>query len=347
MHENLNTAEEFASNESFIAYYLRSDELAIAYWERWISLHPEKIDEILTAERMLDVLHLHLPQEEKDHERKRLNNFISQTTQSPVISRDISSNRRFSPFKAIQIAALLAVGVSAILIYVSPAKWFSTAQSEQEWASFTSPKAQRSTIQLSDGSAITLNSGSTLIYPKSFKSAERIVRLSGQAYFDVKHDTKHPFIVTAGKVNTRVLGTAFTVSNYNGEPNISVALLRGSVKVTTLNAHPDSVVLQPGEKMVYDHHSGVLTSSNFDAQTETGWKDGITAFRQADFNTIASVFQRNYNLKLITRNPAKKLSYTGSYTNEDPLRIIRAICFSLNMTYKTDGQTIILSSIKD
>jgi len=347
MQENLNTAEEFASSESFIAYYLRSDESAITYWERWISLHPEKLDEVLTAERMLDVLHLHLPQEERDIERSRLISFISKNTQSPAEVEEVTLKRSFFPLKAMQIAAMATLIVSAVTIYFAPAKWFASQQSDQEWASFTSPKSQRSTIRLSDGTAITLNSGSTLIYPKSFKAAERMVKLTGQAFFEVKHDKEHPFIVTAGKVNTRVLGTTFTVSGYKGKPDVEVALLQGSVRIITRNKHPDSLLLHPGEKMVYHDSSGQMTTSAFDAETETGWKDGITAFRNADFKTIAATFDRNYDLKIVNKNPLKKLSYTGSYQDEDPVRIIKAICFSLNMTYKINGRTIYLSSIND
>lgn len=347
MEENLNTAEEFASSESFIAYHLKSDETAIAYWEKWISLHPEKIDEVLTAERMLDVLHVHLPQDERDEERKRLSDFISRSTKESVTTSITPAERRLIPFRTIQIAAAITVIVSATLLYISPAKWFSTQQSDLEWASFTSPKAQRSTIRLSDGSSVTLNSGSTLTYPKSFKAENRIVKLSGQAFFDVKHDSNHPFIVATGKLNTRVLGTAFTVSNYSGEPDISVALLRGSVKVVTTSNQPDSLLLKPGERMSYNASSGKMSKSAFDAVTETGWKDGITAFKGADFETIAKTFARNYGLKLVTEDPLKKLSYTGSYKNDDPLRIIRVICYSLNMTYTVKDKTIMLSPIND
>jgi len=347
MEENLNTAEEFASSESFIAYHLKSDEAAVTYWEKWISLHPEKIDEVLTAERILDMLHVRLPQDELEAERKRLSDFINKTPEQPVLLEQMPAERLLTRYKVMQIAAVLIMMVSASVIYFPPMKLLTSQQPDLEWTSYTSPVARRSTIHLSDGTAVTLNSGSRLTYPKSFKSDNRVVKLSGQAFFDVKHDSAHPFIVTTGKVKTHVLGTAFTVSNYTAEPDISVALLRGSVKVITSSNHPDSLLLKPGEKMIFSNASGNMSKAEFDAATETGWKDGLVAFKEADFKTIANTFFRNYGLKLITKEPSKKLSYTGSYKNDDPLRIIRVICFSLNMTYTVNGKTILLSPIND
>jgi len=347
MEENLHTAEEFASSESFISYYLKSDKAAIAYWEKWISLHPEKIDEILTAERMLDVLHLRLPQQEREQERKRLSDYISQTTQQPLHLQEKPVERLFMRYRGMQIAAAIIMIVSASIIYFSSPKLGNKQQPDLEWISFTSPKSKRSTIHLSDGSAVTLNSGSTLRYPKSFIAKNRLVKLSGQGFFEVKHDHAHPFIVSAGKVNTQVLGTAFTVSNYSGEPDISVALIRGSVKVTTTHNQLDSLLLKPGERMTYSAASGKMSKDEFDTATETGWKDGITTFKGADFKTIARTFARNYGLNVVAKGPLKKLCYTGSFTNDDPTRMIRIICFSLNMTYEVNGNTILLSPIKD
>jgi transmembrane sensor len=348
MEENLHTAEEFASSESFIAYYLKSDEAAIAYWEKWISLHPEKIDEVLSAERLLDMLHLQLPQEERDFERARLSSFITKNnTAPPEQSADTVIHKKPWQFGAMQIAAAIFLICSATLLFYSPRGWYKDQPAGQQWTSFRSPVAQRTTIRLSDGTAVTLNSGSTLTYPKSFNKPNRLVKLSGQAFFEVKHDQAHPFIVNTGQVNTRVLGTSFTVASYNEEPLVSVALLRGSVKVTSTSVQPDSLLLVPGEKMVYNTMAGKMHKEPFNAVAETGWKDGITAFKEADFNTIAGTFYRNFGLKLTTAARIKKLRYTGSYNNQNPESIIRSICFSLNMQYKINGKTIVLSPINN
>ena len=106
------------------------------------------------------------------------------------------------------------------------------------------PKAGTYNIELEDGSIVYLNSDSKLKYPSIFCGKERIVELEGEAYFKVKKDKKHPFIVKTRGINIRVLGTSFNVNSYKENKNIITTLIEGSVKIKTKDK---KVVLKPNQ----------------------------------------------------------------------------------------------------
>lgn len=338
------TAEEFAADESFIAYYLKSDPAAVAHWEKWIALNPEKIDEVQIAESLLDLLYTRLPQHEFELERARLTAFIrtNQSVPSPAKNRQVKLVVTLNTI--IRVAAILTlISSAALFFFKEPNHGAHQDQQSLGWTTYTSPRTQQSTVRLSDGTQVILNAGSTLSYPKAFKGAERLVSLSGQAFFEVSHDTKHPFIVRTGKVNTRVLGTAFNVSNFKGDNTIAVALIRGSVQIEVTDSK-ERMRLSPGQMMNYDLVSCKLHKSTFDETVETGWTKGILVFKNAGFITIAKAFKQNYGYTLINQSRLKELTYTGQFKQQTPAQTIKAICFSLNLNYTLQDSTIVLSN---
>lgn len=344
MEEKRLTAEDLAADESFIAYYLKSNIEAVSYWQHWISMHPDQIDEVQNAEHLLDLLHFRLPQHELANERSRLSAFISTHHDLPVPEVHTLSKPSFKLFKYLKIAAVLVI-ISALGLKFLPALRSGHQQNTViSWSTYTSPKTQKSLIRLSDGTEVTLNAGSTLQYPKAFLEKERLVKLTGQAFFDVSHDAAHPFIVSSGKVSTRVLGTAFNVSAGAADPDVSVALIKGSVRIDVTGQSKQFMLLKPGERIRYNKLSGQLQKGTFDEETEAGWRTGLIVLKGADFNTIADVFRRNYGYTLVNHSSTQKIDYTGKFNNQAPTQIIQSICFSLGLSFKVQNDTIILSN---
>ncbi|MGK4568546.1 FecR family protein [Flavobacterium sp. 3HN19-14] len=117
---------------------------------------------------------------------------------------------------------------------------------------------------MSDGTVIHLNSGTTLRYPVKFIAGEnRQVFLDGEAYFDVAKDKAHPFIVNADKLNVRVLGTHFNVTNYPEDDQTDVVLVEGSVGLygsnTTFDATKNTV-LKPGYKGSFNKNTSSINT---------------------------------------------------------------------------------------
>ncbi|WP_316734655.1 FecR family protein [Pedobacter aquatilis] len=342
MENKIYSPEELASNESFIAYYLRNDKAAIAYWEKWVSLNPHQIDTLETAKNLLDVLYQRLPEHEFEQERQKMEFFLSKTENTDSEKLPVQTVLRPNRYKTVfAIAATIAI-LATVTFTVLRYNQYDEAKSEvaEEWTSFTSPISQRSIITLSDSSKVVLNSGSRLDYPKAFKGNNRFVKLVGQAFFEVAHDKAHPFIVKSGNTSTKVLGTSFNLTNEKSTGNVSVALLTGKVKFEIAGKPDKNLVLAPGQMASYTAGNKSVSVKDFDPQTITAWKNGITRFSTADFKTIAATLEQNYGYHLIDKSGIKDLKYTGEFKNQSAMSVIDAVCYSLNLKYTLENKTV-------
>lgn len=119
------------------------------------------------------------------------------------------------------------------------------------------PAGQRACITLQDGTIVWLNAQSTLIYPSHFYGKERIVSITGEAFFEVSKDKEKPFIVTAQDAKIRVLGTKFNVYSYPDTKQIKTSLIEGAVQVFYKSKQ---VILRPNEESIAQ--DGKLTVGN-------------------------------------------------------------------------------------
>lgn len=143
-------------------------------------------------------------------------------------------------FAAAAAVVLLCLSVWTAYLYMQPA----TIQT-------VSTLAETRTVHLPDGTSVTLNHYSSLSYPERFKSDNREVELSGEAYFEVSKDPKHPFIVQTETIDVQVLGTHFNVGAYPDNPDVKTTLLTGSVAVSNKN-NSVRMVLKPNEAAIYN-----------------------------------------------------------------------------------------------
>ena len=111
--------------------------------------------------------------------------------------------------------------------------------------------AECRSIQLPDGTKVTLNHFSSLTYPERFRGKRREVTLNGEAYFEVSKNAEHPFIVQAEAVRVQVLGTHFNIESYPNDPEVKTTLFEGSVAVTIAN-NPERIILRPNESAIYN-----------------------------------------------------------------------------------------------
>ncbi|SER10521.1 FecR family protein [Pedobacter rhizosphaerae] len=336
MNYNLYQAEDFASNESFIAYYLRTDDAAIQYWEDWISRHPEKMDEIFNAEQLLSKLNIRLPEEEFDQEFERFESFLKSES---AWNNPIQPQRR--SFKGTKLVLALSIFVVCLLTglffyYQGQDRLHSTAYIVKQ-----NGFGKISRLWLSDGTKVTLNANSSLKFPKAFNTDHRDVELQGEAFFEVAKDKNRPFTVFAKGTQTHVLGTKFNVSAYTNEELVKVALVEGSIELQARET--DKVILKPAEMATYSSATG-LTLSSFNHDEVTAWKDGILVFHNAPFEEIAKQFKRMYNIELINESKVVNWSYSGQFDKADYISVIKNICFAKNLKFIQQNQTITLKS---
>lgn len=168
------------------------------------------------------------------------------------------------------------------------------------------PYGKRFQIELSDGTLVYLNSGSSLRYPVSFiKGAERRVFVSGEAYFEVFEDKTSPFIVNAKGINIRVLGTKFNVSSYEEDNLINTVLVMGSIRLFDPKQEyklENSTKLEPGHMASWNKLDSQIMLNKVDTELYIAWTKGKLVFNNTPFKTIRKKLERHYNVSIINNN---------------------------------------------
>ena len=336
MNYNYYHSEDFAADESFIAYYHKTDAKAIAFWTDWIAHHPEKLDEIYNAERILGKLSFRLDEQELQDAFAKFDDFLAQES-TPTVPFRTESGLKFKPLKW-AIAAILFVGISLGGYQIYQANF-----NKIEYITHQNGNGKISQYILSDGTKISLNCNSTITYAKVFRGDHRDVKLDGEAFFEVAKDKSKPFTVTANGIKTTVLGTKFNVSAYKNLKHISVALLEGKVEVQTAEGR-DKLILKPAEMAVFDKKARNLSRSVANASIISSWKDGNIVFSGANFEDIAAKLYNTYGIKLIDSTKNLKWNYSGNFDRSDYLTIVKSICFAKKINYKQTKPTIILTN---
>jgi ferric-dicitrate binding protein FerR (iron transport regulator) len=161
----------------------------------------------------------------------------------------------------------------------------------------TVPPGQRATILLPDSTRVWLNARSEIKYPAFFTSRRRSVQLDGEAYFEVSRNEQAPFTVHTDKCDIEVLGTTFDVDAYSDSEHFSVALIEGSVKVTSSDNPEQTVTLSPRHKV--DYANGLLLTGLIDDFDAYRWRDGLICFKDADFIELMRRLEKCYDTRII------------------------------------------------
>ena len=173
------------------------------------------------------------------------------------------------------------------------------------------PYGKRSEITLADGTHIWLNSGSQLSYPTEFKSDSREVYLSGEAFFDVKHDNGKPFYVITRDIKIKVLGTSFNVTSYDEDKTAQTVLVKGKVSVGKNQLFAKTLDLIPGERMIYDKNNKNLTKDQVDVKLYASWLNGYLIFESLPITEVYKKLERYYNRNIIAESGLDKITFSG------------------------------------
>ncbi len=165
-------------------------------------------------------------------------------------------------------------------------------------------KGKQFQITLPDGTKVWLNSSSSLSYPTSFNGGkQRLVEMTGEAYFEVAHNAAKPFVVRTDKEDVTVLGTHFNINSYEDEPALKTTLLEGSVSVSNSSG---KVRIVPGQQAaVFRNRAGMDRISVGEANVEDAiaWKNGVFNFDNADIRTVMRQLARWYDVEVKYSGP--------------------------------------------
>ncbi len=205
------------------------------------------------------------------------------------------------------------------------------------------PRGGGYTLQLADGTIVTLNAGSSLRYPVSFTDSIRQVFLVGEAYFDVHHDGK-PFIVSCDDIDVRVLGTSFNISNYPDDPDVKTTLVEGKVKITSsenLQLASEGKMLLPSDQAIFNKDNESIEIIQVNTSQFTSWIQGKFEFKNSDLDQVMKKLARWYDFEYrFETNAAKDYHFTARLNNDQS---ISSILEMLEMT--TDVKFVIRDQI--
>lgn len=210
------------------------------------------------------------------------------------------------------------------------------------------PYGKRFDLMLSDGTQVTLNSGTSLKYPVQFlKTKNRQVFLDGEAFFNVAKDSAHAFIVNTNQLNVRVLGTKFNLSSYPEDEFVNTTLLEGSVAVYNKQDTFDSSnasLLEPGYKAEWNKYNRQILVEEADIDMHTDWLNGKIILRHVPFKNIVKKLERHYNVEIVNNNP--KLDeelFTASFDVETIDQVFKTFNLTYQMDYRINDRQIIIN----
>ena len=206
------------------------------------------------------------------------------------------------------------------------------------------PRGGEFSFLLPDSTTVFLNAESRLRFPDRFvPGSERIVYLSGEAYFDVKRNPRSPFLVCLEHSAVKVTGTSFNVKAYPDDTNEATTLISGTVSMG-IGTTEQWIVLKPGEQGYYDATRKTLLQQTVDVNYYTAWKDGVFAFYRQPLEEVMKTLGRWYLFDTHYQNEAlKSILYTGKINRHASIReVLHTFELMDELTFDIKGKEVIV-----
>lgn len=304
-----------------------------------------------------DKLFRQLRKQLKVREKAGLNKFMSERKQ-------YYSWREF-----LKYAAILVVGIISSWLIFNMLYDPNPSVKEADFLTVEVNNGSKSRVRLNDGTMVDLNSGSRLSYPSSASRDNRYVRLTGEAYFDVLNDPKHPFYVYTEDITVKALGTKFNVRAYPGEKTSETTLITGKVEVYSNMEEfkPEEkpvIALSPNQKVIIrrsvtEEKKGseeVIASKgtimkvpeikkNIRTELDTEWRNNVLIFDNECFSTIINKMERWYGVEIEKQDGRlDTVRFTGKFDRESILDVLYALSQIEPFTFEIHKDKVILKT---
>lgn len=202
------------------------------------------------------------------------------------------------------------------------------------------PAGGRFQLRLSDGTSAWLNAASSLEYPVVFGKGERIVRLSGEAFFEVAADPDRPFIIETTSGRIQVLGTSFNVSAYQDDEFMETTLVSGSLQVVVPNGQTSR--LSPGQQHKLNQRTFDQTVNTVDTKFYTSWRDGVIYFNRVSLKELSIKLERWYDVQIVFEDErSARLIFSGAVENSRRLDfLLTLIAEASGIEFKIHGKQV-------
>ena len=368
MHRNKPDITDLLSDESFINYCRKSSPEDIIYWENYIQQNPSQREFIELARGRFLLLFNVFAEADREEQASRLISRLNQIQEAPVVKMDERVEIRLQKKRWLW---LKISGAAAVIIVISLfAIRYSGHDKNNTLKTFETNYGERKNIQLPDGSVVNLNAGSKIQIDESFDVTARNVYLTGEAFFDVKHNAIKPFVVHTSEMDVKALGTAFDVKAYQDEKLTETSLIRGSVEVTLKKDNNKVLLLHPNEKITWkrrtastgDNNSPTIQTNALKSDVkspeairvtdhgdikEIAWKENKLVFEDDSLGDIAVLLERWYGVRIeFNDDSIRNYRFTGVFEKEDLQALLDFLKESKSFNYRINNgeiQTVLLS----
>jgi len=298
------------------------------------------------------------------------------TSISPLPPTISPVRRKGLPYRWLAAASVLLLITGTVLYFGLGRK---TTAAPVAPTVIAAKRGVRSFMELPDGSKLWLNAGSKVVFSNNFSAGKRELTLSGEAFFDVKHDELHPFIIHTGRLEVRVLGTSLNVRAYPGDSTIETTLIKGKVEVGVTGDPSSSILLHPNEKVIIPTRAAVVRSPALigtpaksplpdTAQpgspgypgspmrfvrrpivpdqtdgtiTETSWVNNKLVFRKETLSGLAARLERWYDVKIVfDSHRYQGDSISGTFRDASIGDVMHALQITAGFRYHIEKDTV-------
>ena len=277
------------------------------------------------------------PEDVKSQMLANLKEWQNQSTESKI--PQFTLIKRFASWST-AVAAAVVIG---FFFWVNKNK---PSTNESNIVSVHAPFGKTLEVKLPDGSLVWLNAGSSMTYPKSFsENIREVILKEGQAFFEVVHLAKHPFVVHAKTLDITVLGTSFDVKAYANDPDIKVTVKTGKVGVTQ-HGKPEipALMLLPAEQATLPQSINKIQVSEISTPAIAPWKDNRLVFDDELISDVFRVLERKYNQHIVIEKAGlaeEKISLT--LDNQPMTDVLKVLGFSKKFNYsQLNDSTIVI-----
>ena len=258
---------------------------------------------------------------------------------------DVQKKKKTITFR--QIGYELAKIAAILILFWGGTKLYETTSVKENVIAYQTlyvPAGQRAELILPDSTHVWLNARSKLVYPISFGKDIRQVELNGEAYFDVIHNEKQPFVVKTPQMDIQVLGTEFNVTAYSSSSDFEVALLRGCIELSSPRLSSN---YRMKEKELIRLQNNKLISKDISDYDYFRWKEGLICFNNESVATIIEKLKLYYDIDIEVYNQKFINSrYTGKFRTKDGIeQVLRVLQIEHKFTY-TKNNDLNLITIK-
>lgn len=231
--------------------------------------------------------------------------------------------------KVMTIAASVLLIVSAYYLFNRPV--------ETVWHETLASNANKQ-IRLSDGTVITLRKGGKLLLPENFGNS-RQVKLEGEAYFKIKHDGQHPFLVTTPRSIIQDIGTAFLVQSSDSIEQVTV--LEGEVSFASKEKKEPGLRLQAGESAVLEKEK--LQRRIVETANLLSWKTHTLLFNNTPLSQVANDLERYYSIEVQLPDDLSLVQITAQFKNQPLEQVLKELHLFTNLEFRMNDRSLIIS----